>query len=69
MKKFTDLKEVKKINELNEKEMNELKNLYNKEKVNIKGHIVEFPLHFLEGEVLGIKFFSKENIVPENNYT
>jgi phospholipase D1/2 len=69
MKKFTDLKEVKKINELNEKEMNELKNLYNIEKVNIKGHIVEFPLHFLEGEVLGIKFFSKENIVPENNYT
>ena len=69
MKKFTDLKKVKKINEFNEKEMNELKNLYNIEKVNIKGHIVEFPLHFLEGEVLGIKFFSKENIVPENNYT
>ena len=69
MKKFTDLKKVKKINELNEKEMNELKNLYNIKKVNIKGHIVEFPLHFLEGEVLGIKFFSKENIVPENNYT
>ena len=34
MKKFTDLKEVKKINELNEKEMNKLKNLYNIEKVN-----------------------------------
>ena len=57
------------MNKFNEKEMNELKNLYNIEKVNIKGHIVEFPLHFLEGEVLGIKFFSKENIVPENNYT
>ena len=69
MKKFTDLEEVKKINKFNEKEMNELKNLYNIKKVDIKGHIVEVPLHFLEGEVLGIKFFSKENIVPENNYT
>ena len=49
--------------------MNDFIELYQKEKENIKGHVVEFPLHFLEEEVLGIPFFSKENIVPEKSYT
>ena len=45
-----------------------LKN-YNKEKNGIVGHAVEFPLHFLEKENLGIAFFSVENLVPEKNFT
>ena len=69
MTKFEHIKKMKKIGELNENEIKEFKKLYLKEKGNIKGHIVEFPLHFLEDEALGIAFFSKENIVPEKNYT
>ena len=42
---------------------------YNENKHKIVGHIVEFPLHFLEEEELGISFFSKENLVPERNFT
>ena len=41
----------------------------NTAKNNIVGHVVEFPLHFLEKENLGISFFSVENIVPEKNFT
>ena len=54
---------------LKEEKLDELKKLYDEEKDNIKGHIVEFPLHFLEREELGIPFFSKEKIVPEKTYT
>ena len=43
--------------------------LRKKEKKGIIGHVVEFPLHFLENENLGISFFSVENIVPEKNFT
>ena len=42
---------------------------YEERKQTIVGHIVEFPLHFLEEEELGISFFSKENLVPERNFT
>ena len=46
-----------------------LKKNYEEKKNQIIGHIVEFPLHFLEEEKLGISFFSKENLVPERNFT
>ena len=46
-----------------------LKKNYEENKNQIVGHIVEFPLHFLEEEQLGISFFSKENLVPERNFT
>lgn len=47
----------------------ELLEKYNKKKDGIIGHAVEFPLHFLENENLGIDFFSVENLVPEKNFT
>ena len=47
----------------------ELLEKYNKKKDEIIGHAVEFPLHFLENENLGIDFFSVENLVPEKNFT
>ena len=46
-----------------------LKKNYEENKNQIVGHIVEFPLHFLEEEQLGISFFSKENLVPERNFS
>ena len=46
-----------------------LKKNYDENKHKFVGHIVEFPLHFLEEEELGISFFSKENLVPERNFT
>ena len=49
---------------LNKKQEDYLKKSYEENK-----HIVEFPLHFLEEEELGISFFSKENLVPERNFT
>ena len=51
---------------------NKLKNYkkkYEKEKDEIKGHIVEFPLHFLEKEVLGAGFLGIYSLVPEHNFT
>ena len=42
---------------------------YEENKHKIVGHIVQFPLNFLEEEELGISFFSKENLVPERNFT
>ena len=69
MRTFEDVKKMKNIKEFGENEMKEFKELYQKEKENIQGHVVEFPLNFLDKEVLGIPFFSKENIVPEKSYT
>ena len=54
---------------LNKAQEENLKKIYEQNKKNIIGHIVEFPLHFLEEEELGISFFSKENLVPERNFT
>ena len=68
MKTFDEVLKMKRPNKLEDKELNELKELYQKEKNNIKGHVVEFPLHFLEEEVLGIPFFSLENWIPEKSY-
>ena len=42
---------------------------YLKLKDNIIGHIVEFPLLFLKEEDLGNIHFTKENLVPEYNFT
>ena len=60
---FKDLKDRKNLSQ------QELKETYMKEKKGIVGHAVEFPLHFLEKENLGIAFFSVENLVPEKNFT
>ena len=54
---------------LNKAQEYSLKTSYEENKNKIIGHIVEFPLHFLEEEDLGISFFSKENLVPERNFT
>jgi phospholipase D1/2 len=42
---------------------------YLKSKDKIIGHIVEFPLNFLKEEELGRIYFTKENLVPEHNFT
>ena len=42
---------------------------YLKMKDSIVGHIVEFPLLFLKDEALGRIYFTKENLVPEYNFT
>ena len=60
---FKDLKQYKPLSK------EELIEQYSKEKDKIVGHAVEFPLHFLEKENLGIAFFSVENLVPEKNFT
>ena len=60
---FKDLKNHKPLSR------EELLEKYNKKKDGIIGHAVEFPLHFLENENLGIDFFSVENLVPEKNFT
>ncbi|MBP3800956.1 MAG: hypothetical protein J6I85_02835 [Clostridia bacterium] len=60
---FKDLKDRKSLSG------EELLEKYNKRKDEIVGHAVEFPLHFLEKENLGIAFFSVENLVPEKNFT
>ena len=51
-------------------DFDELRTIYNENKDQIKGHIVEFPLYFLGEEVdnLKLKTFSSENLLPERNY-
>ena len=66
-KTFKDLREMRKFE--SKEEIDELKVNYEAEKRGIIGHAVEFPLHFLEDEKLGISFFSVENLVPEKNFT
>ena len=51
------------------KELEEFKEKYEEEKKKIDGHIVEFPLHFLENEQLGVSFWSIYNYIPEINFT
>ena len=65
--KYNDIKNAKKLKEKENPEVF-LQN-YLKYKDNIVGHIVEFPLLFLEGEALGRIYFTKENLVPEYNFT
>ena len=64
---FSKLKQRKNME--SDENLSELKRIYKENHKNIKGHIVEFPLHFLEEEQLGISFFSVENLVPERNFT
>ena len=69
---MTTFREVSKMiipDKLYGEELEKLKKLYDKEKDNIKGNVVEFPLHFLEREELGIKFFTKEYLAPLDTYT
>ena len=63
---YLTFKDLKKHKPLSKEELNET---YMKEKDGIIGHVVEFPLHFLEKENLSIAFFSVENLVPEKNFT
>ena len=69
MKTFKDTKNVIKIPLTEKNEIEKLQKKYEKEKDNIKGHIVEFPLHFLEKEVLGAGFLGIYSLVPEHNFT
>ena len=67
---YTKFNMIKNNYDLQNKTQEEyLKKNYEENKNKIIGHIVEFPLHFLEEEQLGISFFSKENLVPERNFT
>jgi hypothetical protein len=69
MKTFKDTKKCPKIPFTDKKEIEQLQKDYEKEKKSIKGHIVEFPLHFLEKEVLGAGFLGIYSLVPEHNFT
>ena len=67
---YTNLEILKNVKKMKEQEKPEiLLNKYNLAKNQIVGHIVEYPLNFLKEENLGISFFSKENLVPEYNFT
>lgn len=66
MKNFKDLP-LPKL--LNEKEIEELNAKYEKRAKDIKGHIVEFPLWFLENELLKRSFFSAEILLPIKFFT
>ena len=59
---FNDLQNYKHLSK------EELKENYLKEKNGIIGHVVEFPLHFLEKENLSIKFLNSYDLVPETNF-
>ena len=69
MKTFKDTKNCPKIPFVDKDEIEKLQKEYKKEKKNIKGHIVEFPLHFLEKEILGAGFLGIYSLVPEHNFT
>ena len=67
---YTKFSIIKTNNEVQNKAQEEyLKKNYEENNHKFVGHIVEFPLQFLEEEELGVSFFSKENLVPERNFT
>jgi phospholipase D1/2 len=67
---YTNIEILKRFKQIKEQEKPEdLLRKYNVVKDKILGHIVEYPLNFLKDENLGISFFSKENLVPEYNFT
>ena len=68
--KFNNFSKLKERNLFKTKEeIEELKNKYKDNISKIDGHIVEYPYKFLKDEELNIDFFSKENFVPERNFT
>ena len=69
MKTFKDSRNSMKIPAVDKNEIEKLQKKYEKEKDKIKGHIVEFPLHFLEKENLGAGFLGVYSLVPEHNFT
>ena len=67
---FVSFQLLKNAQEIKKSEKPEdLLNKYNKLKEKIVGHIVEFPLFFLEEETLKTSFWSKENLIEETNFT
>ena len=66
-KSFMDLRNRKIIK--NKEDEENLKFLYETNITGVVGHIVEYPTKFLINENLNIDFFSKENLVPEKNFT
>jgi len=64
---FQSLKEAQEIKKLEKAE--DLLDKYNKLKEKIVGHIVEFPLLFLKEETLKTSWNSRENFIPEINFT
>ena len=68
--KFNTFKKLKERRMFKKKEeIEELKKNYRENIQKIDGHIVEYPYKFLEDDKLDIDFFSKENLVPERNFT
>ena len=53
---YKSFKDLPKKSEKSKEDLEQLRNNYLKEKNGIIGHVVEFPLHFLEKEKLIIKF-------------
>ena len=67
---YTDIKILQEAKKMKQGESPEtLLNNYNKFSQYIRGHIVEYPLLFLQNEELGKSFCSVENLVPEYNFT
>lgn len=68
--KFNMIQEKNTPQELNDPiKLQKLKEVYEQEKKNIIGNIVEFPLHFLEEEILERSLICKEKLVPIKNFT
>ena len=64
---YTDLGNRKIIK--NKEDEEQLKELYDSKIKNIVGHIVEYPTQFLINEKIEISVLSKENLIPEKNFT
>ena len=68
--KFTTFSELKNRKIIRNKEdEDKLKESYENKIKEVVGHIVEYPTKFLKDEIINIDFFSKENLVPEKNFS
>lgn len=65
---YTRFKDIKVINGFESNENSEMVEKYKQVKDSIIGNIVEFPLHFLEDEILERPLFCKEKLVPIKNF-
>ena len=53
----------------NKEDEEKLKEIYESKINNVVGHIVEYPTQFLIDEKIDISVLSKENLIPEKNFT
>ena len=64
---FKDLEADRKAFE--ETPMEEIQEIYDEQIGGVVGHVVDYPIHYMENESLALDSFDMHNLVPKINFT